>query len=55
LRAVQRALRSDIDRLEARLKVINIGLIPVVVVVFAIGLGLVRRRSARRYRVAQTS
>lgn len=55
LRAVQRALRSDIDRLEARLKVINIGLIPIVVVVFAVGLGLVRRRAARRYRVAQTS
>jgi hypothetical protein len=43
LREVQRALRSDIDALDRRLKVINIGLIPALVVLFAIILGLARR------------
>jgi len=52
LRGVQLALRQDIDRLDATLKVINIGLVPALVVVFAIGLGLVRRRNARRHRAA---
>jgi ABC-type uncharacterized transport system involved in gliding motility auxiliary subunit len=52
LRGVQRALREDIDRLDAWLKVINIGLMPAVVVVFAVILGLVRRRNARRHRRA---
>ena len=55
LRAVQLALRSDIDRLDARLKIINIGAIPVAVVVFAVVLALVRRRAARRYRAAQAA
>lgn len=50
LRAVQLALRRDIDRLDATLKVINIGLVPALVVIFAIGLGLVRRRRARQHR-----
>jgi ABC-type uncharacterized transport system involved in gliding motility auxiliary subunit len=52
LRAVQRSLREDIDQLDATLKVINIGLVPAVVVVFAIGLGLVRRSNARRHGAA---
>lgn len=50
LRDVQRALREDIDALETRLKVVNIGLMPAVVIVFALGLGLYRRNRARRHR-----
>ena len=52
LRGVQLSLRRDIDRLDATLKVINIGLVPALVVLFAIGLGLVRRRGTRRLRAA---
>ena len=52
LRAVQRALRQDIDRLDSTLKVINIAAMPALVVMFALGLGLVRRRNARRHRAA---
>lgn len=48
LRSVQHALREDIDNLEAWLKVINIGLVPAIVVVFAIALGLIRRKRGRR-------
>jgi gliding motility-associatede transport system auxiliary component len=50
LRKVQRALREDIDRLDARLKFVNIGLIPILVALVAIVLGIVwRRRRSRRY------
>jgi ABC-type uncharacterized transport system involved in gliding motility auxiliary subunit len=50
LRQVQRALREDIDTLDARLKFINIGLIPILVALVAIVLGVVwRRRRSRRY------
>lgn len=52
LRGVQLALRQDIDRLDGILKVINIGLMPLLVIVFAIGLGLMRRAAARRHRAA---
>ena len=48
LREVQRALREDIDRLDARLKVVNIGLMPALVLVVAILLALARRAKARR-------
>ena len=48
LRAVQRALREDIDRLESWLKVINIACVPLLVVIFAIVLGLVRRSRSQR-------
>jgi hypothetical protein len=37
------------------LKAINIGLVPVLVVIFAIVLGLVRRGRARRHRFADAS
>lgn len=50
LRSVQLALRQDIDRLDATLKAINIGLMPAIVVIFALILGLVRRRNAQRHR-----
>jgi ABC-type uncharacterized transport system involved in gliding motility auxiliary subunit len=52
LRSVQRALRQDIDNLDATLKVLNIAAMPAVVVIFALGLGLIRRRNARRHRAA---
>jgi ABC-type uncharacterized transport system involved in gliding motility auxiliary subunit len=52
LRDVQRALREDIDALDARLKIINIGVMPALVVLFAIGLGIRRRRLAREHRAA---
>ena len=55
LRAVQLSLRQDIDNLDALLKAINVGLVPVLVVVFAIILGLVRRGRARRHRFADAS
>ena len=48
LRQVQRALRQDIDWLDGFLKVINIGAMPLVVVIFAVALGLWRRAKARR-------
>ena len=55
LRAVQLSLRQDIDKLDALLKAINVGLVPVLVVIFAIVLGLVRRGRARRHRFADAS
>ena len=55
LRAVQLSLRQDIDKLDAFLKAINVGLVPVLVVIFAVVLGLVRRGRARRHRFADAS
>jgi ABC-type uncharacterized transport system involved in gliding motility auxiliary subunit len=52
LREVQLALRRDIDRLDGLLKLINIGLVPALIVIFAIVLGLVRRAAAQRHRAA---
>ena len=52
LRSVQLALREDIDRLEAWLKAINIGLVPVIVMVFAIFFGLYRRGRSKRARAS---
>jgi ABC-type uncharacterized transport system involved in gliding motility auxiliary subunit len=52
LRSVQLALRQDIDQLDRVLKVINIALMPAIVIIFALGLGLVRRRNAQRHRAA---
>ena len=48
LRAVQHALRKDIDALETRLKVLNIIAVPIVITVFAIGLAILRRRRVGR-------
>lgn len=54
LREVQHALVSDIDRLESILKVLNIGAIPLLIGLFAIGLAVVRRvRFSRRIREQQ--
>jgi len=48
LRNVQHALGEDIESLGTRLKVINIALVPLVVIVLATILGLVRVRRAAR-------
>ena len=50
LRDVQLALRKDIDRLQSTVQFVNIGLVPIVVAVFAILLGLWRRGRRRRGR-----
>ena len=42
LRKVQAQLRQDIEALNTRLKFINVGLIPLVIALFAIVLGLIR-------------
>ena len=44
LRAVQHALQTNIERLGAILKFINIGLIPILITVFAIGFSVYRIR-----------
>ncbi len=44
LRQVQRELDQEIEALGTRLKVINIGLVPALVILFALGLALYRRR-----------
>ena len=47
LREVQLGLRRDVDRLEGILRFVNIGLVPIVVAVIALGVGgwrLARRR-----------
>jgi ABC-type uncharacterized transport system involved in gliding motility auxiliary subunit len=48
LRAVQRDLNKDISRLETWVKFINIGLIPILVGLFAVGMALMRRSRRRR-------
>lgn len=48
LRRVQLALREDIESLETWLRFINIGLIPILVGVVAVGLGAARHRRRRR-------
>ena len=55
LREVQRALRSDIDRMETRLKLLNIAAVPGAVAVFAIILALWRWLRSRRDRAARRS
>ncbi|MCJ7500105.1 ABC transporter, partial [bacterium] len=48
LRDVQFELRRDIERLQAWIKFINIGLVPLLLVVFAVGSWAVRRRKTSR-------
>lgn len=55
LRDVQRALRSNIESLESWLKVLNIGLMPLIVLFFAVGLALWRGSRARPRRIAQSA
>ena len=50
LRAVQRELNHDISRLEAKLRVFNIVLVPAVLTILALALGLVRRQRRARAR-----
>jgi len=56
LRQVQHDLQRDIDRLGTRLKLVNIGLVPVVVLVFALVYAVRRRRRQdQAVREAQTA
>jgi len=48
LRNVQHELRRDIEELGTRLKIINIGLIPLLVVILAIALGVYRHKRLSR-------
>jgi ABC-type uncharacterized transport system involved in gliding motility auxiliary subunit len=48
LRDVQRALRQDIDRLQATVRFVNIGLIPLLVAIAAVVIGILRLRRRRR-------
>ncbi|MEJ2119131.1 MAG: GldG family protein [Alphaproteobacteria bacterium] len=48
LRAVQHAMRSDIDRLERRIQFYTIAAVPLAIAIFAAIMGLVRRRRRRR-------
>jgi hypothetical protein len=48
LRDVQLGLREDIEKLEGRLWIYNIGLIPVLVALAAVILGLARTRRRRQ-------
>ena len=50
LREVQHALRADIDRLDGWLRIVNIGLVPTVISIVAIGVAVWRRnRLGRRH------
>lgn len=44
LRTVQHNLRSEIDALQSEIQVMNIALMPALVLVIAVGVGLIRRR-----------
>ena len=49
LREVQRALRVDVDRLETRIRVLDIWAMPLLVGAVALGLALIRRRRRARF------
>jgi ABC-type uncharacterized transport system involved in gliding motility auxiliary subunit len=49
LRGVQRALRQDVERLDSRIKFINIWAVPLLIGLFAIGLAFWRQRRAMHY------
>lgn len=48
LRAVQHAMRSDIDRLERRIQFYTIAAVPLAIAVFAAIMGILRRRRRRQ-------
>jgi ABC-type uncharacterized transport system involved in gliding motility auxiliary subunit len=48
LRAVQRDLNKDIQRVDTWIKFVNIGLIPILVGLFALGMAAVRRQRRQR-------
>ena len=45
LKKVRRDMRRDVEALENRLMVLNIGLMPVLVIIFGVALALIRRRA----------
>ena len=52
LRDVQHALRSDIEALDTRLKIINIWVMPIIIALVAVVLAVIRRR---RYKQASAA
>ena len=44
LRQVQNALRVDIEKLDSRLKFLNIFVVPILLVILSVILGLIRRK-----------
>jgi ABC-type uncharacterized transport system involved in gliding motility auxiliary subunit len=55
LRDVQRSLREDIESLQASVRFVNIGLVPLLVAAFAVILGLFRVARRRRATIAARS
>jgi len=49
---VQRSLREDIETLQATLRFVNVGLVPLLVAALAVALGLVRVARRRRATIA---
>ena len=52
LREVQFALRQDVNRLETRIRALNIWAVPLVIGLVAIGLALIRRLRAARFQAS---
>ncbi len=55
LRDVQRSLREDIESLQATIRFVNVGLVPLLVAAFAVVLGLFRIARRRRATIAARS
>ena len=55
LRQVQNALRVDIEKLDSRLKFLNIFVVPILLVILSVILGLIRRKkSHEKYLIKET-
>ena len=55
LRQVQNALRVDIDKLDSRLKFLNIFVVPILLVILSVILGLIRRKKRHeKYLIKET-
>mgnify|MGYP000580794189 FL=1 len=55
LRQVQNALRVDIEKLDSRLKFLNIFVVPILLVILSVILGLIRRKKRHeKYIIKET-
>ena len=55
LRQVQNALRVDIEKLDSRLKFLNIFVVPILLVILSVILGLIRRKKRHeKYLIKET-
>ncbi|HEY5701036.1 MAG TPA: Gldg family protein [Gammaproteobacteria bacterium] len=52
LRDVRHRLRQDIENLESRLKILNIGLVPLLIAISGLVVGMFRVRRRRRFQIA---